>query len=203
MICGSKALCGTLAEICQAEDDGNRQEGQCADNAGGSGADEGVTAVGGQIDADGGNAVDGTVSQNGGDAAAGFQRQPGEKDPRHDTETAHRGDAGEGIAGVAQPVIVSRDGQGCVPQTPDNAGDRQHEDGRKLLCHFGKQIAAPAPLFAEAGYKIQDRCKKKRLYALNQHDKAQWCGQRLSGRAGCGHSHPHITKVWVIGAFKK
>ena len=47
-------------------------EGNHADDAGGSGADEGIAAVIGKVHADGGYAVDGAVGQNCGDAAAGF-----------------------------------------------------------------------------------------------------------------------------------
>ena len=79
----------------------------------------------GKIHTDGADAVDGTVTQNGGDAAFRFQGYIGKENTHQNAEQAHHGDAGEGESPIANAVVVTNDGQWCMPQTPDHAGNQK------------------------------------------------------------------------------
>ena len=91
----------------------------------GSRADKGVAAIKCEVNTYGRKTVDGTMGQNGGNAAACFQGHIGHKYTQSDAEQAHHADACERETGVSQAVIMANDGQRCMPQTPNNAGNQQ------------------------------------------------------------------------------
>ena len=106
---------------------GYDDEADSADDARGCGPDEGIGRPGNEHERGGRASVERPVGEHRRKAALGPEGKPAEQVAQRHAQAAHREDAEDGPAGVAEPIVMAEHRYRRMPETPDDTACRYHD----------------------------------------------------------------------------